>query len=69
MERVVIVSGVRTPVRSFGGTLKNISAIDLGATVIKEVLKRKNIRPTLSEMALKGKPDRLHDQGQIPLEK
>lgn len=69
MERVVIVSGVRTPVGSFGGTLKNFSAVDLGATVIREVLKRKNIRPTLSEMMQRGKPDRLSDQGKIPLEK
>ncbi|MGW8193489.1 MAG: thiolase family protein [Desulforhopalus sp.] len=69
MERVVIVSGVRTPVGSFGGTLKNTSAVELGTAVIREVLKRKNIRPTLSDMAQKAKPDRLKDQDQIPLEK
>jgi acetyl-CoA C-acetyltransferase len=69
MERVVIVSGVRTPVGTFGGSLKNIPAIDLGASVIKEVLKRKNIRPTLNETMEAGKPNSLREQAQLPIEK
>ncbi len=69
MERVVVVSGVRTAVGNFGGSLKDVPAIELGATVIKEVLKRKNIRPTLNDAMEVGKPDKLHDQGQIQLEK
>jgi len=68
MERVVIVSGVRTPVGNFGGALKDVPAIDLGATVIREVLKRKNIRPELSTMMETGKADQLRNQGTIPLE-
>ena len=32
---VVIVSGVRLPVASFGGSLKSLSAIDMGAMVVK----------------------------------
>ena len=39
-EDVVIVSGCRTAVGSFGGSLKNTSAIDLGATVVQEAVKR-----------------------------
>jgi len=35
---VVIVSALRTPIGSFGGSLKNISAVQLGAHVIKEAL-------------------------------
>ena len=35
MKDVVIVSAVRTPIGSFGGSLKNVSAVDLGALVIK----------------------------------
>ena len=69
MERVVVVSGVRTAVGNFGGSLKDVPAIDLGATVIKEVLKRKNIRPVLNDPMEAGKPDKLRDQGQIQLEK
>ena len=40
MKEVVIVSAVRTALGSFGGTLKDISAVDLGALVIKESLNR-----------------------------
>lgn len=43
MKEVVIVDALRTPVGSFGGKLKNISAVDLGAHVIKEVLKRNDL--------------------------
>ncbi len=68
MERVVIVSGARTAVGGFGGVLKDIPAIELGAAVIKEVLKKQNIRPALSNTMNAGKPDALKNQGQIPLE-
>lgn len=43
-KEVVIVSGVRTPVASFGGSLKDLSAIDLGALVVKEAVKRAGIK-------------------------
>ncbi len=37
---VVIVSAVRTPFGKYGGPLKDVSSIDLGAIVMKEVLRR-----------------------------
>ncbi|TYB18707.1 thiolase family protein [Aggregatibacter actinomycetemcomitans] len=40
MENIVIVSAVRTPIGSFNGSLAAVSAVDLGATVIKEVIIR-----------------------------
>jgi acetyl-CoA C-acetyltransferase len=40
---VVAISAVRTPMGSFGGTLKDIPAYDLGAVAIKEALKRASI--------------------------
>ncbi|MHB8074664.1 acetyl-CoA C-acetyltransferase [Desulfosporosinus fructosivorans] len=43
MNEVVIVSAVRTPVGSFNGALANISAVELGAIVIKEVINRAGI--------------------------
>ncbi len=46
MREIVIASAVRTGVGSFGGTLKNVSAVDLGATVIKEALNRAGLAPT-----------------------
>lgn len=68
MERVVIVSGVRTAVGSFGGSLKDVPAIQLGATAIKDVLKRAGVRPAVSDNMQAGKPETLREQGQIPLE-
>lgn len=45
MRDAVIVSAVRTAVGSFGGSLKNISAAQLGAIVIKEAVRRAGISP------------------------
>lgn len=42
-QDVVVVSAVRTPVGSFGGSLKDIGAIDLGAMVIKEAARRAQV--------------------------
>jgi len=41
---VVVVSAVRTPFGRFGGTLKDIPSIELGAMVIREVLQRVNVK-------------------------
>src|SRR5699024_12767853 len=38
LNEVVVVSALRTPIGAFNGTLKDVSAIDLGALVIKSVL-------------------------------
>ncbi|UYP46107.1 3-ketoacyl-CoA thiolase [Candidatus Lokiarchaeum ossiferum] len=43
MKEVVVISAVRTAVGSFGGALKQTSAVTLGSLVIKEALKRANI--------------------------
>jgi acetyl-CoA C-acetyltransferase len=43
-NEVVIVSALRTPIGHFGGSLKNISAVHLGATVIREALAKAGIR-------------------------
>jgi acetyl-CoA C-acetyltransferase len=43
-DDIVIVSAVRTPFSKFGGILRNIHSIDLGAMVMKEVLKRVNLQ-------------------------
>lgn len=41
----VIVAAVRTAIGSFNGSLKNISAPDLGAAVIKDALKQAGVQP------------------------
>ena len=43
MQEVVIVKAVRTAIGSFGGTLKNVSAAELGAIVIEEILEKTGI--------------------------
>ncbi|MDX1756708.1 MAG: thiolase family protein [Marinobacter sp.] len=42
-NNVVIVSGVRTPMGGFQGSLSAVSAIDLGATSVAEAVRRANI--------------------------
>jgi acetyl-CoA C-acetyltransferase len=41
-REVVVVSGVRTAIGTFGGSLKDISPTELGAQVVREALKRAN---------------------------
>lgn len=45
MKEVVIVSAVRTPLGSFGGSLKDINAVELGVIAVSEALKRINLDP------------------------
>jgi acetyl-CoA C-acetyltransferase len=42
---VVIAGACRTPIGSFGGVLKDLSAVDLATTVIKEALQRAHLPP------------------------
>ncbi len=69
MKQVVIVSGVRTPVGSFGGSLKNVPVVDLGTYVMKDVLKRVGLRPAVDASQDEFSPATLKDQGMIDLEK
>jgi acetyl-CoA C-acetyltransferase len=69
MNEVVIVSGARTAVGSFGSAFKTVSAVQLGSTVIKAALKRAGLRPVVSELMKTVSPDKLKDQGPVELEK
>jgi acetyl-CoA C-acetyltransferase len=44
MKDIVIVEGVRTPFSPFGGPLKDIPSIELGACVMKEIIKRSGLK-------------------------
>ena len=44
-EPAVILSACRTPIGSFGGSLKDFSAADLGAIVIREAIRRADVKP------------------------
>ena len=69
MKNVVIVSGVRTPVGSFGGSLKSVPVVDLGTIVMKDVLKRVGLKPIMDASEGEFSPDTLKNQGMIDLEK
>jgi acetyl-CoA C-acetyltransferase len=45
MDQAVILSACRTPIGAFGGALKDLSAADLGAIVIREAIARAGINP------------------------
>jgi acetyl-CoA C-acetyltransferase len=68
MRDVVVVGGSRTPVGSFGGSLKATPVVALGSLVLRETLKKVGLRPIASD-ELKGfEPDALKGAGQIELE-
>ncbi|MDX9788229.1 MAG: acetyl-CoA C-acetyltransferase [Desulfobacterales bacterium] len=69
MKEVVIVSGARTAVGSFGGGLKDVPVVDLGTLVMKETIKRAGLKPVCSDEMLSFAADTLKAQGQIDLEK
>ncbi|PKN63190.1 MAG: acetyl-CoA C-acyltransferase [Deltaproteobacteria bacterium HGW-Deltaproteobacteria-15] len=69
MDNVVIVAGARTPVGSFGGTLKSTPVVELGALVLKEALKRAGLRPVATEDVTRFEPDLLKGKGMVDLEK
>src|ERR1041384_7013921 len=54
MKEVVIVSAVRTPIGSFGGSLASLSAVKLGATAVKAALAKINLDPKLVQEVFFG---------------
>ena len=68
-KEVVVVSGARTAIGAFGGSLKGMPVVELGAAMIKEALKRAGLRPKSSEELLSYGPDALKPDGIIELEK
>jgi len=69
MREVVIVSGVRTAIGAFGASLKEVSAIQLGALVIREALKKVGLKPIVKKELLDVAPDVFKSTGMIELEK
>ncbi len=54
MKDVVIVGAARTAIGSYGGSLKGVSARELGKIVIKEAIKRAGIQPEQVEEVIMG---------------
>lgn len=65
MKDVVIVSGVRLPVGSFGGSLKTVSTIEMGAMVVKEAVNRAKIDPKLVDEVIIGEVGQIAQDGFI----
>jgi len=68
MEEVVIVSAVRTAIGGFGGALKGVPVVELGAITIREAMKRAGLRPTVSAELKALGPDPLKGLGPSELE-
>ncbi len=69
MRDVVVVSGKRTPVGTFGKTLKSTPVVQLGALVLKETLKNVQLKPVATDNLSQFDPDALKGLGMIDLEK
>jgi acetyl-CoA C-acetyltransferase len=69
MKEVVVVSGARTAIGNFGGSLKDIQVVKLGATVIHEVLKKAGLKPIPRKEYSEIGPDMLKGAGMTELEK
>jgi acetyl-CoA C-acetyltransferase len=54
MDEVVILSGCRTPVGKFQGSLSDLSATQLGAIVVREAVKRAGIEPAQVDECIMG---------------
>ncbi|MBQ6369803.1 MAG: acetyl-CoA C-acetyltransferase [Parasporobacterium sp.] len=54
MKEVVIASACRTAIGKFGGTLKDVPAVELGATVIKEAVNRAGLKPEQIDEVIMG---------------
>lgn len=54
MKEVYIISAVRTPIGSFGGSLASVSAIELGATAVKGALSKAGVDLKLVQEVFMG---------------
>jgi len=57
MNDVVIVSGARTPVGDFLGSLKDFTSVELGVIALKAAMEQAKIDPKLIEEVVCGNPD------------
>ncbi|HOR85508.1 MAG TPA: acetyl-CoA C-acyltransferase, partial [Bacillota bacterium] len=54
MREVVIAAAVRTAIGNFNGSLAGVSAVDLGAVVVKEAIKRAGISAEMVDDTIMG---------------
>ncbi|WP_326674998.1 acetyl-CoA C-acetyltransferase [Streptococcus pyogenes] len=54
MKNIVIVEALRTPIGAFGGSFKNVSAVELGTTVLKKILDKTQVKPEMVDEVILG---------------
>ncbi len=54
MKQAVIISAARTPVGTFGGVFKDLSAVELGTIAVREALARVRLDPALVDEVIFG---------------
>ena len=54
LNDIVAISAVRTPMGSFGGTLKDTASYDIGAVSIREAIKRSTVDPEKIDEVILG---------------
>ncbi|MCJ7747750.1 MAG: acetyl-CoA C-acetyltransferase [Desulfobacterales bacterium] len=69
MREVVIVSGVRTAIGTFGASLRDVQVVKLGAIVIREVLKKAGLKPVTKKEILDVAPDAFKGAAMTELER
>ncbi|MDY6912100.1 MAG: acetyl-CoA C-acyltransferase, partial [Chloroflexota bacterium] len=67
-KEVVIVSGARTAIGTFGGSLKDITAVQLGSLVMREAMTRAGLRPEPTQELIDYGPDALKNDEPSELE-
>ena len=63
LEEAVIVDAVRTPLGRRGGKLKDVHAVDLGASVLRALIERNDLDPALVDDVIMGCLDQVGEQG------
>ena len=69
MKEAVIVSGVRTAIGNYGGSLQNVPVTKLGSIVIKEAFKKTHLRPSASPETSSYTPVKLRSTAPTDLER
>ncbi|HEX5413515.1 MAG TPA: acetyl-CoA C-acetyltransferase [Terriglobia bacterium] len=54
MQEAVIIAAVRTPIGKFQGSLSTLTAVELGACVVREAVRRAQIEPALVDEVIMG---------------
>jgi len=65
MSQTVVIGAARTPFGSYGGSLKNVPAVELGAVAVREAVRRSGVDPGEIDYAFMGMVVPA-GQGQIP---